>query len=463
MTGVQLAQYIDLTALPQLTVRPSPALIAATALLALPSPELERAVEHELARNPALERAEWTACNLCGRPLLAARCFSCERPRRISQPAAGAWGPAAALATAELTPAETLFQEVAPLLEPGGRAIADYLLGSLDRRGFLDTTAEEAAIALGVETPVVAYVLHLIQQTGPAGIAARDIRECLLLQLDRCPDGGPVHELARRIVAEHLPLLGKGTDAELARRLGVGRAEVLAAREFVRARLQPYPGLALDSAPPAPPLVPDIRVRDTADGFEVELVERDRFWLIVSPAYERAAAAPLPDEERKAIRRQMVAAREFIDRLEQRWRTIGRVAEIAISRQHGFLRHGGHLLPLTRAQVAGELGVHESTVSRAVAGRNVLLPSGRIVPFARFFGRSSAPHDALASLLAAEERPKSDAELARDMASLGFVLARRTVAKYREQLGVLPSSQRRPAEPISQRRPAKLVSHGGLP
>jgi RNA polymerase sigma-54 factor len=89
-------------------------------------------------------------------------------------------------------------------------------------------------------------------------------------------------------------------------------------------------------------------------------------------------------------------------------------------------------------------------------------PAG-LSPSARFFGRSSAPQDALASLLAAEERPKSDAELARDMASLGFVVARRTVAKYRERLGVLPGSQRRPAKPVSQRRPAKLVSHGRLP
>ena len=89
MTGVQLAQHTELTALPKLTIRPSPALIAATAFLALPSLDLEQAVERELAQNPALERAERAACNLCGRPLMAARCFSCERPRRISPPGAG--------------------------------------------------------------------------------------------------------------------------------------------------------------------------------------------------------------------------------------------------------------------------------------------------------------------------------------------------------------------------------------
>jgi len=102
--------------------------------------------------------------------------------------------------------------------------------------------------------------------------------------------------------------------------------------------------------------------------------------------------------------------------------------------------------------VADALHVHESTVSRAVADRNVLLPSGQVIPFTRFFGRSSASQDALIELLAAEEHPKSDAELADQLASLGFVIARRTVAKYRDRLGILPSTRRRPAKPVSHVR-----------
>lgn len=102
--------------------------------------------------------------------------------------------------------------------------------------------------------------------------------------------------------------------------------------------------------------------------------------------------------------------------------------------------------------MADALGVHESTVSRAIAGRSVLLPSGQVIPFARFFDRSSAPQDALIGLVAAEEHPKSDAELTDDLARLGFVLARRTVAKYRDQLGILPSTRRRLAKPVSQPR-----------
>jgi len=454
MAGIQIVQRPAFQPLPQLTVRPSPALVAATALLGLPSLELERAVERELDENPALERVEGAACAGCGRPLAGAGCRSCDRPRPLSAPpAGGAGGPDGT--ACEPTAAEALLREVGPLLGPGDRPVALYLLGSLDARGFLDTTVEEAAAALAVEPGRVAAVLGHLQAAGPAGAAARDLRECLLLQLDRCPDGGPAAALARRVVAEHLALLGRGQHGELARRLGVARADVLAARDFIRARLHPAPGLALGPATPALPLLPDIAVRERGRGFEVELVERERFRLVVSPAYEQAAAVPLPPHQREAVRRQLLAAREFIDRLERRWRTMASVAEVAVARQREFVRRGvRHLVPLTRAEVAASLGVHESTVSRAVAGRNVLLPSGRIIPFAGFFDRSGAPQDALAGLLASEERPRSDAELAEELGRLGFALARRTVAKYRERLGVLPSAQRQPAKPTSRARPA---------
>lgn len=445
VAGFQLTGQAALAALPQLAMRPSPALIAATAMLALPGAELGQTVERAVEQNPALERVEQAACPLCGRGLTAGQCFPCSRPGRIS-PSPGI-GDGTVESPKVPTLAETLLGEIGPLLGRGDRRIAVYLLGSLDSRGFLDTTAEAAAAALTVEPRRVERVLRLLQETAPAGVAARDLRECLLLQLDCRQDHGPVADLARRIVADHLALLGNGSDGELARVLGVARADVAAARAFIRTRLHPRPGLGLTSGPPAPPLVPDIAVRETGDGLAVDLIERDRFRLTVSPAFQQVVAARLAPGEREVIRRLMLEARELIDRLEQRWGTMGRVAEVAVARQREFVRHGaGHLMPLTRAQVAEVLGVHESTVSRAVAGRNVLLPSGQVVPFALFFGRSSAPQDALAALVAAEERPKSDSELAGELAALGFVVARRTVTKYREQLGILPSTQRQSAK-----------------
>jgi RNA polymerase sigma-54 factor len=445
-----MTQNAALAALPHLVMRPSPALVAATAMLALPSAELEQAIERTLEENPALERVEQATCHLCGRGLMASQCFFCGRPARIL-PSRNASAITVAQSPVVPTLAEILLGEVGPLLGRGDRRIAGYLLGSLDSRGFLDTSIEAAAASLTVEPRRVARVLRLIQEIAPTGVAARDLRECLLLQLDRGPDRGAVAELARRVVADHLALLGEGSDGELARVLGVSRADVMAVREFIRTRLHPRPDLGVASVPAAPPLVPDIAVREAERGFDVELIERDRFMLTVSPAYEQAGAAPLSPGEREVIRRLLLAAREFIDRLEQRWRTMGRVAEVAVARQREFVRHGAsHLGPLTRAQVADALGVHESTVSRAVADRNVLLPSGKIIPFAHFFGRSSAPQDALADLVATEEWPKSDSELAGELAALGFVIARRTVAKYRDQLGILPSTRRQPAKRASR-------------
>ncbi len=422
---------------PQQALRPSPALVAATALLALPSPELEQTVARELADNPALERIDCPSCAVCGRPLDEGRCVHGLR-RGESRSRGADDGIQAAAATQ--APAETLLRDVALLVRSADRPIAAYLVGSLDGHGFLDTTVEEVAARLAVSPQRVGRVLRAVQEAAPAGVAARDLRECLLLQLDRLPDD-PRRALAQRLVDAHLPLLGRGLYGELARVLAVDRAEILGAQDFIRSRLHPHPWA--EAVVSAPPLVPDVGVREAGEGLVVELLEPARFRLVVSPAYERATGMPLTLAERAAIRRQVRAARAFVDRLEQRWRTMRAVAQEAVDRQREFVRRGPrHLAPLTRADVAASLGVHESTVSRAVAGRNIELPSGRVVQLARFFEASGAPCDALAELLAHERRPKSDAELAEELAGLGFVLARRTVAKYRERLGVLPSALR---------------------
>jgi RNA polymerase sigma-54 factor len=456
VAGIELSQNVALRAVPQLSMRPSPALVAATALLALTAVELEQTVELELTNTPALERREPTNCHLCGGPRVANSCRSCDRPYRTSERATDRDGriQGGNEAVAEPTLAETLLEDLVPMLIPRDKAIAVYLLGSLDERGFLDATVEGVADQLRLKPQVVGRVLDQIQATGPPGLAARDLRECLLLQLDRHADRTPACDLARQVVAEHLELLGTGQYGAVARKLGVERTEVAAAAQFIRERLSPHPALALTSTAQPPPLTPDMVVRDADNGLAVEVLERDRHQLVVSPIYERALSAPLPEDARETIRRQLVAAREFVDRLEQRWRTMAKVTEVAVSRQREFVRGSGQLSPLTRAEVARELGVHESTVSRAVAGRNVLLPGGRVVPLASLFGRSSASQDALAELVAAEVRPKSDAELAEDLARLGFAVARRTVTKYRERLGILPSSLRQPAKPASHLSPA---------
>jgi RNA polymerase sigma-54 factor len=199
---------------------------------------------------------------------------------------------------------------------------------------------------------------------------------------------------------------------------------------------------------PAPIVQPDIVVTERPDeegAYDVALSEDERIGLALSPLYERLADRPeaLSNEERARVNAQVEQARSFIARIGRRRATLRRVACVVVARQRTFVREGAAALkPLTRAEVAHELGLHESTVGRVVSGRYVQLPSGRIVPFRQFFRASLGAEEALTQIVAEEEHPRSDKELAELLAVRGFDVARRTVAKYRGQLGILPYALR---------------------
>jgi RNA polymerase sigma-54 factor len=402
---------------PQLAMRPSPALLAFVQLLTLQGPDLEQIVEMEVSSNPALERVE-------------------DAP---------ATGSVAVEAVADLvSERDQLRSDVALVLPGRDRMIAEYIVESLDERGFLDADVADLAHTLGVECVRVERVLEALREIGPPGIAARDVREFLLLQIDRCGEG-PVVALARRVVTEQLEAFAAGRDPAVAAALGVARSDLDEVRSLLGS-LRPPAGLAAEAG--AQPAIVDLVVTERPDEpgvYDVGLPEAERLGLALSPLYERLArdGGVLTDEERACVVAQVAQARAFIERLGRRWWTLHRVAEFVVARQHGFLRVGSvGLVPLTRVEVAHALGLHESTVSRVVSGRNVQLPSGRIVAFSDFFESSLPARDALRRLVTEEDRPRSDAELAGALAACGFKVARRTVAKYRERLGILPYALR---------------------
>ena len=433
-------------------MRPSAALVSFAEMLALPATALEDRVERELDENPALEQGQGGACPLCG-GLGSSGCAFCAA--RAERPAGEGWrmtagavgvGPGVELA-AQPSAAEELRDELRLVTAEADRPIVEYLVASLDGHGRLDAEPGEVAVALGVEPDRVDRVLGLLRAAGPPGVGGRDLRECLLLQLDRWerPPGGP--PLVREIVERHLAALGAGRYRAIAEATGYGGAEVVAARDFIRGNLRPYP--LADPAPldhraarrATPGVRPDLLLLERPDApgeFEVLLVEPSRLVLTVSPSYrDLAATAPEDSPARRHAHLQLGRARLFLSRLEQRWRTMQAVAEQVAACQRRFLRDGPAFLePLTRAEVAAALGLHESTVCRAVADRYAQLPSGRTVPMARFFGRAPGLPEALAQAVAAEPRPLSDAELARVLGRRGFPVARRTVAKYRQRLGI---------------------------
>lgn len=420
-------------------------LLAYTEMLALPMAELEGRVDREVEQNPALERLEPLTCPRCGD--LVGRC-SCRAARRRT----------GGIATAEIdavipdepTPSEVLLAELRPLVSAEDIPVLDYLVGSLDDHGLCDAGAEEIAAHLSVPLARVECVRRLLRRHGPAGIGAVDLRECLLLQLDRLVAEPPADldfdllRLARAIVEHHLDLFASRRYAAVADSIGASREQVAAAAELVRTRLRPYPLLDSGGARrTAPRALPDVIVHALGEPGEygVELLEPHRVRVAVSADYERLV--PLSTVGRTRANAQVTQARAFLHRLERRWETILAVAEVVVDRQRAYIAGGArHLAPLTRAEVADAVGIHESTAGRAISGRFVLLPGGRLVAFSRFFERAQGPCAALAQLIAEESQPRPDATLAEELARIGFPLSRRTVAKYRDRLGIPPHTAR---------------------
>ena len=385
----------------------SPAMVAFAELLCLPLPDLAQAVEREVERNPALERV--TDAPVDAIPI--------DRAAAIAD---------------EPTDAARLLADVRVALQERDHRLAELVVASLDERGFLTATVEELACWCGADPMRVRRILDVVRVTGPAGIAATDLRECLLLQLDRLQT---VNALARSVIENHLEDIASGRFCHVARALGVRRDDVVAARDFVRERLRPAPDYSTNPRPAQRQTV-DIVVDDQ---LRVSLTEPALLRLRVAPLYADLAEHGTALERRHA-RAHVRRANSFATRLEQRWETTRAVAQETIDRQPKFVRGDAEgLLPLTRAAVARALGVHESTVSRATRERHARLPDGRVVPMCSFFcAVAGGAREALRDLLANErDHPCTDAELADALADRGYAVARRTVAKYRAELRVL--------------------------
>jgi RNA polymerase sigma-54 factor len=431
-----------------LSLRTSPELIAAREMLQLPSIALEAAVEAELGSNPALERAESYECPLCV-PSGSAACPLCQLGRSTGH-GAGAGrehDPLPAVPYRE-NDADILLREVSLDIPSRDFPIAEYLVGNLDDHGFLDQEPGQIAAVLGVSVRRVLEVLGAIQQQGPPGVGTAGVRECLLLQLEQVAAEDDLRCLARSVIEDHLPALARGRLTAICRELSVGRAALDAAAELIRTRLQPYPayeGRSLTTSPPLAPCVPDVVVSERGDGpggFDVELVEPRRFRLRINPAYLEVTGH-IRSADQGHVRASLAEARSFLARLEDRWRTLRRVAELVTEFQCDFVRRGPLCLrPLTRAQVARELLMHESTVSRAVVSKYVLLPSRKVITLAEFFSSSGGLGEEIRAMIAAETHPLSDGQLTACLRERGYQVARRTVTKYRLRAGIPAAAAR---------------------
>lgn len=453
--------------------------IAAVRLLQIPSQSLDEVVQREADENPALEADTRQCCPRCNSPLESptAQCPTCDStPRAASDErvrddlvdldgpiysSSGASGDEDADDPMARVPAtaptgEALLQALCFSLPDEDASIAEYLVGNLDHHGFLPPTiVADAADALGCDACAVERALAALQRLDPPGIGARGGQECLLLQLERLSEEGDPHPLAEVMVREHFNELAHRRYREIARGLELTPRRVESEWEFIRSTLYPYPAHGFEEgvnalAATAAPVRPDVVIRKTSTGYVADVVERNRYVLRVNAEYlwarKHLPRSEQDDATRFHIRKHVDQAQAFIAALRQRWDTMQRVSEALIEMQRDFLEFGQSALkPLTRADVARRIGLHESTVSRATDGKYVLLPTGQTASFDDFFDSSLPVKKALIDIIDEEnaERPYSDEQLMRILRRRGIEIARRTIAKYREELGVLPSRMRR--------------------
>lgn len=336
--------------------------------------------------------------------------------------------------------------------------IADYLVQNLDSHGLLPADiVEDACVRLGVTAEAVETVLARLQQLDPPGIGARSAQESLVLQMQRLNAEGAGHELAETLLRDHFEDLAAKHYREISHRVNIPPRLIELEIQYIARRLHPFPAHGYDPdlggiATGAPPIQPDVVIRRTEQGFATEVVEQRRWSrLHISESYMEARAQMKQHisanrQERDHVRHSLDEATNLINALRQRWQTMRRVTEALIEMQADFLEHGpSGLVPMTRKKVGERLGLHESTVSRATDGKFVLLPNGKTVPFDDFFNDSLQVKDAIAALIDAEDarHPYSDEQIAVLLKQRGMEVARRTVAKYREEIGKLPSRLRR--------------------
>ncbi|HSP46202.1 MAG TPA: RNA polymerase factor sigma-54, partial [Chthoniobacterales bacterium] len=337
-------------------------------------------------------------------------------------------------------------------LDADDRKTAELIIGNVDDNGFLQTTPEEMALNTGIEQEDFETMLLLIQSFYPPGVGARDLRECLLIQLKR---EGKGNSLEYKIIQEHMADLGKRRFPEIARRMGIGVEQVQKCANNI-AQLDPRPG-QIFAAAPQNYVLPDVTVEKIDGEYQVILNGEQIPHLRISNTYKDIMSQDSNGSEVKDYIRDKIRSGKFlIKSIHQRQQTISNIAHEIVKRQLEFLDHGtAHLKPMTMVQIADIVGVHETTVSRAISGKYMSTPQG-VFEMKYFFtpGYQTATGESMSNTSVKEAildlvknengaTPLSDKEIVEILSERGIPIARRTVAKYRTELNILPSNMRR--------------------
>lgn len=441
-------------------------------LLQLTGNELRQKIESELATNPALETFDSRVCPTCRRKLIGnASCPVCtrtndgtsEEPIIFISPSTDFVFPASSYSHEEIITEEIhaeidnlpkyIFRQIAPELTSNDRPIATHILNCLDEDGLLTVPIIEIAQYHHVRIGHVEDIIHLIQRANPIGAGSSTPREALLVQLRTLAETHEIPKLAPRIIEDGLGLLSKHAYNELSKQLGSSVDKVTEAVKFITDNLNPYPARAHwgnvhnDSNNSISYLQPDIIISFTKSSNKkrliVEIIAPYTGYIRINPLFKKAILQA-PEEKSAQWQSDLDQAILLIKCLQQRNNTIVRLMQHIIKLQRGYILHGDtYLKPMTRAAIAEKLGVHESTMSRAVSGKTIQLPNKHIIPLATMFDSSLPVRARIRSIIEKEKKPLSDSQISSRLAEQGISVARRTVAKYRSMEGILPARLRK--------------------
>lgn len=442
------------------TVKVDPRVLLASQLLQLGHLELRQALESELQENPALERLDEDDEPLTDAEIVERlvpeeskqRAEDFEYLRSIPQQ------PSDDIDWTDFAPSidslhDRLRAQLLPQLPPEQQSLGEYLIGCVDARGYFDGTVEEAALATDVELEAAERALSMLQRCEPPGVAATTLQECLLLQLRG--QTGTEAKVARAILRHCFESFRDRDVRAICRRLRL-MPEVVESAIALLLDLTPYPAETIEEhrSHVGPIAVPDVVLTRSESGWDVFVPGPTATSVAVHRAYrerlKQVRSAPTKERaERRHLTEYVERAERFIQALDQRHGTMRAIGEYLLDHQSGFVSTGRYefLKSLTRTQVARDLGLHESTISRATMGKCVQIATGEVVPFEVFFKPALRVQKMIEEILASENpnSPLSDERIAAMLAERGVAVARRTVNKYRDRTKLLSSRRRRSA------------------
>ena len=455
----------------QTTTSMSAHLAQTMTLLGLTLEELQQKIDSELASNPALELLEERICPMCKRPLPPrGPCPICSQPSSSESQdpivfispredfytgSASSTGevPEEPFVSESIDLPSYVLRQAAAELATEDRLLAAYILTHLDEDGFLTTTPLEVARYHHRLPSEIIDLIEKLKRCDPVGVCSANPTEAMLTQVEVLSENMNVPALTREVVANHLHQMSQHHYPEIARALGTSTQQIQKIAAFISENLNPFPARAhwgdVRNPNSNDSLVfhqPDILIyhlnENPANPLVVEIILPIRGTLRVNPLF-KSSLKQLEQDKTEEWRGDIEKANLLIKCIQQRSNALRLLLEKLVVIQKEYILHGDlDMKPLTRAEIARLLDMHESTISRAVSSKTVQLPNKKIVPLSIFFDRSLSYRTLIKQMIEDEDHAMSDSEIQGLLKEQGIEIARRTVAKYRSMEGILPGNLR---------------------